>query len=107
MHTSSTGVDVVDAARAQRLRLGALHVVPGAHRARGPKEQRYHAGAAVRVRAERRLRVARKPYGITKKERVRVGTPRHVGAAAPDIVRAEQFVQKALRAEDSVAGMAW
>ena len=60
----------------------------------------------MRVRAERRLRVAREAYRIAEKERVRVGTTGHVGSSSPDIVRAEQFVQKALRAEDHVAAMA-
>ena len=77
------------------------------HGAGRAKQQGYDAGAAVRVRAERRLRVARQPYRIAQEERVRVGTTRHVGAAAPDVVRAEQFVQKALRAEDHVAATAW
>ena len=49
----------------------------------------------MRVRAERRLRVARQPHRIAQEEWVRVDTARHVGAAAPDIVRAEQFVQEA------------
>ena len=61
----------------------------------------------MRVRAERRLRMAREAYGVAEKERVRVRAPRHVGAAAPNIVGSEQFVQKALRAEAHVAAMAW
>ena len=60
----------------------------------------------MRVRAERRLRVARQPYGVAQEERVGVGTTGHVGSSSPDIVRAEQFVQKALRAEAHVAAMA-
>ena len=51
--------------------------------------------------------MARQPYGITKKEGVRVRAPWHVGTPASYIVRAEQFVQKTLRAEAHVAAMAW
>ena len=107
MHTTGARVDVIDAARAQRFRLAALHVVPRSNGAGRAEQQRYHAGAAMRVRAERGLRVAREAYGITKKEGVRVGTARHVGTPAPNVVRAEELVQKALRAEAHVATMAW
>jgi hypothetical protein len=61
----------------------------------------------MRMCAERRLGMARQPYGITKKEGVRVRAPWHVGTPASYIVRAEQFVQKTLRAEAHVAAMAW
>ena len=47
------------------------------------------------MRAERRLGVARKPHRVAEEERVRVGTSRHVGSSAPNIVGAEQFVQEA------------
>ena len=60
----------------------------------------------MRVRAERRLRVAWQSYRIAEKEWVRVGTTGHVGAAAPDIVGSKQLVQEALRAEAHVATMA-
>jgi hypothetical protein len=51
--------------------------------------------------------MAWQPYGVAQEERVGVGTTGHVGSSSPDIVRAEQLVQKALRAEAHVAAMAW
>ena len=49
----------------------------------------------MRVRAERRLGVARKPHRVAEEERVRVGTAGHVGSSAPDIVGSKQLVQEA------------
>ena len=77
------------------------------HGAGRAEQQRDDAGAAMRMSTERGLRMAWQPYGVAQEERVGVGTTGHVGSSSPDIVRAEQLVQKALRAEAHVAAMAW